>query len=83
MEVGDHMYTDWEPAIVALAAAIPIVAAALATWLQGHATAKSVAEVHELVNGTQARTVDRVEQLAAALTTAGVPVPPHPPRKTP
>lgn len=67
---------DWGPVIVALSLAIPVLAAAIASWLQGHANGKAIAEVHTLVNSTHQESVARVAQLEAVLTAKGSPVPP-------
>lgn len=69
---------DWAPVITASAVAIPVLAAAVAAWLQGHANAGAIAEVHTLVNATHQASVDRVDQLEESLRTQGAAVPARP-----
>ncbi len=73
--------TDWSPVIVALAVAIPVLAAAVAAWPQGRDNRTAIAAVHKAVADTHAVTVARVEQLEQALTASGMVVPPHPQRR--
>lgn len=75
--LGERMHTDWAPVIVALAAAIPVLAAAVASWIQSRSNGQKIDQVHDVAVGRQDVTVARVEQLEKALNDAGVAVPPH------
>lgn len=75
--------TDWSPVIAAIAVAIPVIAAAVAAWLQGRSNAAAISDVHRAVADTHQVTVARVEQLEQALTASGMVVPPHPQRRSP
>lgn len=73
--------TDWSPVIAAIAVAIPVLAAAVATWLQSRSNGQKLDAVHDVAVGRQDVTVARVEQLEQALTASGMVVPPHPQRR--
>lgn len=60
------MNADWTPVILALAAAIPILVTAIASYIQVRANSTAIKKVHQAVNGGNTSLSNRMTSIEHA-----------------